>query len=193
MSGTHGRAGLAGRAWLGTALVASGWIVASGPARACEITHHAKPAAKTETSSTAPSTTASATPTASSPKDDLDKAYQNFLRDWNQAMPPAPPAITPTLTTTATPPAAQTLAPTTPTVANQGTTQPCGCPPPPPCTVPPPAPGTPTGTTPPVPQNLLPPAGATNPTPAPEPSSVASALAMIGAVAWRRRATRPRA
>jgi hypothetical protein len=190
MSGSHGRAGRSGRAWLGTALAASGLIAASGPdpAEACHITHHTTPDAEHVTSTTGP-----ATPPATSPTGDLDKAYQNFLNDWHQAVPTSPPKIIPTLTTTAIPPAAQELAPTTPTVANQGTSQPCGCPPPPPCTVPPPSTSTPTGATPPASQTLQPPGGPTNPSPTPEPSTVLSALAMIGAVAWRRRTTRSRA
>jgi hypothetical protein len=190
MSGSHGRADLSGRAWLGTALAASGLIASSGPdpAEACHISHNTKPAAEHVSS-----TPAAATPPATSPTGDLDKAYQNFLNDWHQAVPTAPPKITPTLTTTATPPAAQELAPSTPTVANQGTSQPVSCPPPPPCTVPPPSKSTPTGPTPPASQTLEPPPGHTNPTPTPEPSTVLSALAMIGAVAWRRRTTRPRA
>jgi hypothetical protein len=186
MSGSHGRVGLTGRAWLGTALAASGGIVASGPdpAGACHISHNTKPAAQGVTSTAA---------SATSPTDDFHKALQTFLKDWQQAVPTTHPPITPTLTTTATPPAAQTLIPSTPTVANQGTSQPVSCPPPPPSTVPPPSTLPPPNTTPPASQTLQPPGELINPTSAPEPSTVLSALAMIGAVAWRRRTTRPRA
>jgi hypothetical protein len=190
MSGSHGRVVLTGRAWFGTALAASGLIAASGPnpAEACHITHHSKPAAEDLTSTAAP-----ATPPATSPTDDFHKALQTFLKDWQQAVPATPPTITPTLTTTATPPAAQTLLPSTPTVANQGTSQPVSCPTPPPSTVPPSSTLPPPSTTPPASETLLPPARLINPTPAPEPSTVLSALAMIGAVAWRRRSARSRA
>ena len=119
------------------------------------------------------------------------RAIQTFLKDWKQATSEAPSKITPTLATTATPPAAQTLLPTTPTVANQGIGQPVICPTPPSATVPP-ASMLPPSTTTPAAQDLLnPPAALINPTPAPEPSTILSALALIGAVAWRPRSAGP--
>src|SRR5262249_45182260 len=73
MSGTHGRVGLTGRAWLGMALAACGLIAASGPnpAEACHITHHNTPAAEHVTP-----TPATPTPPASSPTDEFNKGLQ---------------------------------------------------------------------------------------------------------------------
>ncbi|WP_435008502.1 PEP-CTERM sorting domain-containing protein [Tundrisphaera lichenicola] len=191
MSGSHGRAARIVRAWISPALVASGLLAALGsnPALACKVESKPKPKPKPAAQQLVPTAMPSKSAT-----DAFNKAAQDFMKTWKEQTAIKPPAIIPTLAT-AKPPAAQTLAPTTPTVANHGTGQPCGCPPPPPCTVPPPSTSTPpTGVTPPpASQGLEPPAGITEPTPVPEPSTILSALAMVGAVAWRRRATRSRA
>ena len=200
MTASHGRAGRRGRSWLTTALAASGLFLAvSGarPARACHI-HHDKPTTDATTTATTPSvTTTSATSTATTPS---ERFHHAFLKEWQDKTMAEPQTIAPTsmATTPMMTAAARTLTPTpavSPTVQDWHQTTAGTCmPSPPPCTC-----GTlPTnathGMTPSGP--LQPPSAVLNPssaTPAPEPSTILSAVALVGAFAWRRRAARSRA
>ena len=201
MTASHGRAGRRGLTWFTTALAASGLFLAvssTRPARACHISHN-KPKAEATTATTKPSVTTTSA-TSSTPSQGFDQALQAFLKDWHDKTTPTPRAITPTSMTTKpamTIPQAQVLIPTpavSPTVQNwhQATSNAC-TPPPPPCTCATSPTTAPQGVIPPTP--LKPPAALLNPaaTPAPEPSTILTAAALVGAFAWRRRATRPRA
>jgi MYXO-CTERM domain-containing protein len=190
MTASHGRVGRTGLAWFATTLAASGLFLAvSGgrPARACHIHHNTETDHSTSTTATHPH--------PSTPPMTLAQALQNYARDLHdQTMPTTPPVVTPT--SGMTHPAAEFLTPpvaSTPTVRNWHQTAPPACTP----TTPPPSIG---GTaTIPAGQVIIPsPSAASStglqgsPTPAPEPSTIFSALALVGAFAWRRRAGRSR-
>ncbi len=182
MIASHGRARRTGPARPLAALAASGLLVVSGAgtARACHITHHARPQPHAEAAEL-PTGTAAARPVALTPTSYLP--------------PVTPPAVlTPRPTAVAAPvvPAAQQLpsAPPTPTVESWDTDHPTGCTP----TPPPPR----AGAMPPQHGLVKPPAPLSLPAalqvlPTPEPSTIVSALALAGAFAWgRRRQARPR-
>ena len=181
-------------AWLGTALAASGLIAASGPDLARGLRNYPPHQAGRRARD----------PHAG--RGDIPGLvphgrFQQGVPDLPQGLAPEatstpPPKIIPTMTTTATPPAAQTLVPSTPTVANQGTSQPCWVPAAAPLDLAVPLVYRPRRRARRLPasQTLHPPAGGSPiSSPTPEPSTVLSALAMIGAVAWRRRVPRLRA
>lgn len=189
MNGSHGCAGRGRRARLAMALAASGLFAAWGPspAPASPIRHDSQPAREDLTPP-------SASPAPFNPGE-FQKALDAINARLDQLVPATPPQITPTAAR-ATSPAAELIESGTPTVANPGPSQPCGCPPPPPpCPASAPAPSNTTHVTPPASaaQELQPPSALLTATPTPEPSTILSALAMIGAVAWRRRASRTRA
>jgi hypothetical protein len=190
MNGSQGRAGRAGRLGLGTALVASGVFAAWGPSPALadpirQDPHPARVDATTDPSSAPPKP-------APPPSGAFEQALKDYVRDGHEAASVRPSTLLPAMSP-ANSPAAESLPPDSLSVANHGTGQPCGCPPPPPCSAKPPA-ATTSPSQPPVthPTSSALADAAAFVTPTPEPSTILSALAMMGAVALGRRATRPR-
>ncbi len=166
-----------GRAWLSGALVASGLalVTAAGPARAGQIHHDSG------TTQPAPSTPMNAT-------ESFQQSVTNFLKAWqDRAMPPMPAAVP---TSGMTYPAAEYLAPPATSAVptwHQSQAPACNPPtPPPPSTCGTSTGGTSTGGST-APALLAPPSALQSPTPAPEPSTIVSALALAGLLAWRRR------
>ena len=208
MTTPHGCAGRTGRSRRLAALAASGIALlapATRPALACHIPPHK---ATTESHNTSAPASSAAAVSVQSPA----QALANFMKVWNQDAKPTAqpqvvaPVVTPTSMATTMAPAAQMLAPaapmpavlpthaTAPTVQNwHQTAAPASVVPPvPPSTCSPTSPTAASqGLTPPTP--LKPPAALLNPpgtaTPAPEPSTILTGLALVGAAfAYRRRA-----
>ena len=162
-----------------TVVAASGlFALAGAEARACHIHHDTRTHSGTET-------TASVHPSASTHFADLQKSWDHQYS--------TPPSVVPTVM--AAKPAAEVLTPPSTTVATASTGHPTGsnCTPPPP---PPTCDGPMMTKTPPTTPGINPAAALLAPSSiqaAPEPSTVLSALALVGAFAWRRRSSRPKA
>ena len=206
MTTTHGCAGRPGRSLRLAALAASGILLLAPAARPALASHIPcrKETTESHTSAAAPS---AAAVSVQSPAQALD----NFMKVWNQNAKPTAqpqvvaPVVTPTSMSTTIAPAAQELAPAapmpavSPTPAMAPTVQNWHQTAAPASVVPPVPPSTcsttsPTaasqGVTPPSP--LHPPAALlAPPTPAPEPSTILTGLALVGAAfAYRRRPSR---
>ena len=171
------------------ALVASSFGGVPGPARACHIVHHAKPTASQHlgTGSTVHSAQILNPASLIPPVPPLTPTSPSTITPTSTTMAPVA-SITPTPLTH--PPAAEQITPTSapPAVSNWHDASPSSnaCPPPPPC-------NPPVVAKPPAAEGLNPPSSLSPPPVAntPEPSTIVSALAMIGvAVAYRRRQAR---